>query len=221
MSITRAHPPRRKNVSRNLVLPDEIIERVRQYAEATDVMQWGIGDILVEVVDEFDLHIRRSQILKELANKTGLDVSTLCDREIMARFYPEDVRDEYGALTYHQLRACKSAGDNWQHWADWALDNLPAPVAIIRLMIKHNGDLPPAWEGRLQRLIGLAEAIAGDEDAPEEVVAFAATILDTWRENELTKQTATEWERWFQGEPTPRHHGVAFGYPRRRSVQSM
>jgi hypothetical protein len=161
-------------------LPDEVIETARQLLDSCNEYQWGIGDLLVEVVDEltvaasgFQTHgsgLSRSGIIRELSIRTGTDASTLRDRECMARFYPVPLRQEYSALTYYQLRACKSAGpDHWRAHADWALDNLPAPSALIRARVKHNGELPPAWVSRWERLCELAELLLSDDQTPADI----------------------------------------------------
>jgi len=149
------------------VLPDELIEGVRQRLETAEDIQWELGDYLLEAVDEMTPHLQAKGIrypmafiIRETASRVGCDASTLRDRVVMARFYPPPIRQDYSPLTYYQLRACKSAGDNWREHAEWALANLPAPVAAIRAHVKHNGHMPPAWIGKWQRVLDLCEQIA-------------------------------------------------------------
>lgn len=171
-------------------LPDEIIEQARYLIEQGESHQWLLGDYLAGVVDELSgyysnllgadqaskqVRHARAHIIRQIADRTGTDRSTLRDREVMARFYPPDLRDEYAPLTYHQLRACKSAGERWREYATWALDNLPAPPAIIRLRIKHNGDIPPAWIGRWDRIYNIACLILDDK----EIESIPKHIRDT------------------------------------------
>jgi hypothetical protein len=164
-------------------LPDDLIESLRQVINDADRHQWATGDFLVGIVDELEdnytrLGVRhaRAWLIQHMANRVGCDASTLRDREAMARFYPGPVRARYDALSYHQLRACKAAGNQWQEYADWALDNLPAPVATIRAKIKHNGDLPPAWVSRWERVQVLCEALKDDAQAPPGVRLAARLI---------------------------------------------
>lgn len=164
-------------------LPDNLIDSLRQVISDADKHQWATGDFLVGIVDELEdsytrLGVRhaRAWLIQHMANRVGCDTSTLRDREAMARFYPEPVRARYDALSYHQLRACKSAGNLWCEYADWALDNLPAPVAMIRAKIKNGGDLPPAWASRWERVSVLCEALKGDSEAPPEVRLAARLI---------------------------------------------
>lgn len=156
------------------MLPDAIVEHLRALADNNERGQWEIGDFLVGVMDELEPLYQsvgykrvRPSILKQLANRTGLDCSTLRDREVMARFYPVKVRDHYHALTYHQLRSCKAAGDKWRKYADWALDNLPAPVALIRARVKANGHEVPAWVNRWERLLNISDAVLCDTESPK------------------------------------------------------
>lgn len=156
-----------------IILPDSIVETLRQLADNNERGQWVIGDYLVDVLDElgpvFEAHgVKRArpEIIRQLANRTGLDNSTLRDRESMCRFFPVKAREHYHALTWSQLRACKSAGDNWQVYAKWALDNLPAPVSVIRARVKANGHETPMWIGRWDRIVGLADAVLCDTGTP-------------------------------------------------------
>jgi hypothetical protein len=167
-----------------IVLPDAVIELVRVELDRADVSQWHIGDMLVSIVEELGILYERSgvrsaraAIIRELATRTGRDASTLRDRHLMAAFYPPEVRASYDALTYHQLRACKSAGDNWRQYADWALDNLPAPVALIRARIKHNGDTPPLWLTRFERLIDQAQSLIETPETPIPIVQLTTSFI--------------------------------------------
>lgn len=163
-------------------LPDEIIEQTRQLLDDAERPQWALGDLLVAVLDElghryeqiFDERRRagRAWLIKHIADRTGAATSTLRDREVMARFWTEDLREKYSMLTYHQLRAVKSAGENWKQYADWAALELP-PVAVIRAKIKNHGHEVPAWLGRWERACTLLDAIARDEMAPGKLRSYA------------------------------------------------
>jgi hypothetical protein len=154
-------------------LPDEVIEGFRQIAEAGEGHQWAMGDYLVEMVDEFRLMYERAGVrraraamFRELASKTGCDTSTLRDRESVARVVLIEDRTYYAPLTYSQLRACKSAGNLWRDYANWALDNLPASVSAIRHKIHEDKNGQPVWISRLERVITVLEAISVDMETP-------------------------------------------------------
>ncbi len=178
----------------DLSLPDAAIEECRQLISAADNMQFGIGDWLVILVDEVapqwkaaGVRFPRAEIIRQLSGSTGADASTLRDRESMARFFPVPVRSGYDMLTYHQLRACKAAGEKWREYAEWARGNLPAPVAVIRAKVAGNGHLPPAWESRWERVTVLCDLLARDEGAPATVRLACAALLAV----EYTEQPAT------------------------------
>ena len=149
-------------------LPDALIETLRQLLDDGDKYQFAIGDFISEVLVEFD-QIKRSDLIKQMADRTGADRSTLRDRHNVAKFYPQDVRVSYDMLSYSQLRACKAAGDEWERYAKWAQKHLPAPVAMIRQRIKHNGDDAPYWISRWARMQNISRLIVSDPDAPEKV----------------------------------------------------
>ena len=96
-----------------------------------EAYQWAVGDLITDALAEFP-DIKRAELIKHLADRTGSDRSTLRDRHNVANFYPKEIRKRYDMLTYSQLRACKSAGEEWQVYADWAAGHMPAPVAVLR-----------------------------------------------------------------------------------------
>lgn len=164
-------------------LPDEIIETLRQLQGDAERHQWGVGDFLVGVVDELSAvyeiaGVRRARtwLVRHMANRIGADESTLRDRECVARFFPEEVRGAY-PFSWSQWRAIKSAGDNWKEYADWAADNLPAPVTLIRQKIKANGHEKPKWIYKWEKAMDFLEDIADDEEAPQNVRSFANGII--------------------------------------------
>jgi len=161
-------------------LPDEVIETARQLFHQVEGYQWRVGDFLVDIVDEIEKYSgSRSRVIRELSIRCGADASTLRDRENMARFFPAPLRQDYEALSYSQLRACKAAGsDRWREYADWALGNLPAPVAMIRARIRNNGHDQPAWISRWQRLLVLALVIRDDKEATATVRELCGGLLE-------------------------------------------
>ena len=159
-------------------LPEQLIEAFRQLLDDGEAYQWAVGDFITDAIAEFP-GIERAELIRSLADRTGADRSTLRDRHNMARFYPKEVRREYDMLTYSQLRACKSAGDRWREYADWAADNMPAPVAVIRARVKNNGHDQPAWVHRWESLYGIAQQIKDDTAAPFAVRAAASAVILT------------------------------------------
>ena len=116
-------------------------------------------------------------IIKQLADRTGSDRSTLRDRHNMSKFFPVPTRREYDMLTWSQLRACKSAGPEWRQYAEWAAGHMPAPVAVIRARIKNNGHDQPAWVHRWESMQGIAKQLMDDKDAPHQIRKISASVM--------------------------------------------
>ena len=147
-------------------LPDDAVEHLRQILDDSESHQWRCGDLLADLIDEFLPTFEaaygrrgRAMIIRQLANRLGRDESTLRDRLSICLFYPPRVRSEYDELTWSQLRACKSAGPDWKIYADWAMENLPAPTSMIRARIKGNGDQRDNWEELWDRLLELVDKL--------------------------------------------------------------
>ena len=163
-------------------LPEQVIEALRQLLNDGERYQWAVGDLITDVLAEFP-DVKRAELIRQLADRTGADRSTLRDRHNVARFYPIEVRKQYDMLTWSQLRACKSAGTEWRQYADWAAGHMPAPVAVLRARIKHNGHDMPAWVHRWESMQGIARQLVNDTDAPKRARRIAGIVdrqvLDT------------------------------------------
>jgi hypothetical protein len=171
----------------DLKLPEDVVENVRQLLHGSEGYQWAVGDYLVDVLDELSstwatkCRNPRAKIIRELAQQTGADTSTLRDRESMCRFFPPRIREKCEPLTWSQLRACKAAGPQWQEYAVWAIDNLPCPVSMIRAKIRGNGDLAPAWVSRWDRVRDLCTLLERDPQAPgwvQEICEWVANAIE-------------------------------------------
>ena len=158
-------------------LPDAAIEQLRAMLEASNGLQFVIGDHLVGLVDEFTPSMKRADIIRQLASGTGCDPSTLRDRETMSRYWFPDRRAKYAPLTYHQLRACGRNDAYSLECAEWALAHLPAPVAAIWQHRQQNGHTEPAWVARWDRVQSLCYVIRGDDEAPASIRALCQVVL--------------------------------------------
>lgn len=159
-----------------MLLPDKIIEEFRQLLDDGESYQWLHGRYIQQVIEHYP-EIPRHKVIEELANRTSRDKSTLRDRHIMAEFYSPDVVEEFYMLTYHQLRACKAAGEKWREYAEWAANNLPAPVAVIRARIRNEGHDQPGWVNRWKTLQQVAYNLANDGEAPDIIRLAARSVL--------------------------------------------
>jgi len=157
------------------------------------------GDFLVGVVDEFLNYFMddsispsrraekaRSDIIRQIADQAGAQESTLADSESMARKFPPAVREKWEVLTFHQLRACAAAKQDWERWAAWAVaygdehGGKVAPVRVIRREIKREGGGGYAnWERWTDKMLDLAEKILDEGGAPTQVIE----VTRGWYEN--------------------------------------
>ena len=181
-------------------LPDDLIETVRQLNDDGDGVQWAMGDLLVSAVEELgpayasipelgSLRRARTYILRQLADRTGVDESTLRDRQNVCEFFPPKMRLEYDGFTFHQWRAFKYAGGQWRKYAEQAAQNLPAPVRVIRAWIRDdkNEVVIPAWERMLDKFIDIAYSLERDEAAPgwvRQAAHFVVEASKDWRSND-------------------------------------
>ena len=161
---------------------------MRQLLNDSESYQWATGRFICDVIDEFPT-VNRADLIKQMADRTGADRSTLRDRHNMAIFYSPEIRKEFDMLTYSQLRACKSAGTEWRQYAEWAMGHMPAPVAVIRARVKNNGHDQPAWVHRWESLLGIAKQIAADDTAPEGL-RYAVSQLLKWEDTREPASTA-------------------------------
>lgn len=162
------------------ILPDEICNQIEALKSQEEHPRWEIGMISQELVDEFGGTHGKSIVRKAVAVEYGCSTSTVADREGMVRFYPRSLRDDsdfahiFDVLSYHQLRACKTAGPTrWQEYADWAVESAddfggrPAPVDAIRKKIKGVSRDDPNWIRMTLRIANLSEDIQ-DEVMPDD-----------------------------------------------------
>ncbi len=159
-------------------LPDGLIETLRQLLDDGDKHQFIVGDFICDVLIEFP-EVKRSNLIKQMADRTGADRSTLRDRHNCASFFPKEIRQEFDMLSYSQMRACKAAGDKWRKYAEWAAGHLPAPVAMIRRRIKNNGHDEPYWISRWARMQNIARLMVVDPAVPPKVKLVCQAVLKT------------------------------------------
>ena len=165
-------------------LPDEVFVQLSHMLEQGDKWQWKIGVFINEVWEEVQVYVVRKDkethaqavrrehafLIRSLAEGTGSSRSTLNDRQNMATFFSTTDREKYHMLTYSQLRACKSEGEDWETWAKWALTNgfhgRPAGVHTIRKAQAKKNNPEFMWVRNLRKIGDLADKILHDQDAP-------------------------------------------------------
>jgi hypothetical protein len=149
-------------------LPDEVIERLRPLFDVIDAHQFAIGYYLVDVVDEFEHIMKRSEIIRQFAQAYKCDTSTLRERENVCRFVTPVMRDKYEIFNWSQWRSLKTAGSEWESYAGKAVDNLWSSEKI-RYEIAHDKNGQPRWKYWWGKLTDAVDKLWGDADTPQEI----------------------------------------------------
>jgi hypothetical protein len=164
-------------------IPDEALDQLRRLLEQEGGIQWEVGDFLVAYWDEMLSHLKPKEIgdahakfIRDFAKGTGSDKSTLRDRKNMSMFFSHADREKYEVFTYHQFRALRSAGKDWEEYAVKALDE-GWSVAETRHNIKKDKEQRPDYLVRLEKMEVQANKIVAHEDTPVEVKEGVKLIL--------------------------------------------
>ena len=172
-----------------MILPDEVFTQLAYMLQEGDKLQWDVGDYINELWEQVlgtipkgEVRAAHADLILTLAEGTGANKSTLNDRQNMANFFPQPMRDLYHMLTYSQMRACKRAGpDDWETWADWSLVNgaegRPASVKHIRAAIGKEKNPEAYWRSKLERIRLDCLKILSDSTIPERVRDSVELIL--------------------------------------------
>lgn len=175
-------------------LPDLVFEQLRHLLDMGEIQQWAVGDFIRDVWEEIEKNIPEgserkeyASMIRQMANATGADESTLRSRAKMSKFYlTKATRESWQPpYTYHHLRALMSAGDNWREIALWGLtggfNEGVATVQEIRDKIRGDRDPLELTRARIERLRKTVDGIMVAEETPENVVVgmtLLPAILD-------------------------------------------
>jgi len=97
---------------------------------------WRIGDIANELASIFTDETKQ-HIYGAVADFVGKSSRTVRDYADISRFYPDDIRQQYAALSFAHFRfACHK--DNWREILDYALapEGKSHPASIDALLAK-------------------------------------------------------------------------------------
>jgi hypothetical protein len=167
-----------------LKLPDELEQIISQLSVDIDAKYWKLADLVRDLVDELYPAYSKGEIRRGVALAARQASDTVRDLERMSRRVPEGKRRQYEALSRHQLRACLSAGDAWEVYAQWALESAddfggrPAPVVAIRARVKGSGQELSLWLKRWGRIVELAGDILDERDAPEWMRGYCVQLVN-------------------------------------------
>lgn len=167
--------------ARRIVFPEDVIQEAIQLSEDHSDNSWRMGDFVIKQMAALSQVYTKGEIRRGLAEISKLNVETLRDRERISLRIPPCKR-EYYPLLYSQYRACLSAGDQWEQYADWAVTSMddyngnPPSVAVIRAKIKGENNSAPEWPRRIERMLDICDAIGCDKKTPERIVSEVAKI---------------------------------------------
>jgi len=185
----------------DIVLPDEAINRIVHTREKGDDSKWAEGRLAVELVDEYGKRYGKGRLRKKIGIEAGYAAATIRDREAMARFFNEAIVEDYGVLSYSQMKACKAAGpDGWKDLADWAVESAddfggrPAPVDAINMKRRGIPRDDPTWIKQAIRVFDLCEVLLGVGEVPEGIAKGCRAFIRHAGEDVDGLQVANEKE---------------------------
>lgn len=179
-------------------IPDEAYNQLQRLLDDEGENKWAIGDFIkayweemLKYVNADEVRDAHAKLIRDFADNTGADRTTLRDREKMSLFFSVADRERYSVFSYHQFRALRSAGEEmWEQWAEWALENSfngrPASLRRIRDAMDADRDPRLFYQKKLARMEADAYKVLADEHAPQEVkdgVQLIITILLDTREH--------------------------------------
>lgn len=92
-------------------LPDVILDRMLALSDVDNGTTWAIGDLAMEVVDEFGARLGKSEVRRQLANRTRYQPSGIRAREAVSRFWDQATREEYDVLDWSHFRLAQRQPD--------------------------------------------------------------------------------------------------------------
>lgn len=175
-----------------LELPDDLIQRLQNMTQEEDEKKYELGNIAIELVDEFGGMYGKVRVRKRIAIEAGVSAALVRDREAIVRFFPKKVRDKYEVLTFSQFRAIKPAGvDKWEALADWAVESAddfggrPAPCDAIRKKRLGRPRSDPTWERQFVKAYDLCEALIEDAATPKGIIEASEKFIEVCEEEYL------------------------------------
>lgn len=165
-----------------LKLPEEIIDELIQLAHTGTENDLRLGDVCVMLIDGLSTVYPKHFIRSRIATESGLATETLRSREWVSRNIPVEKR--IYPFTFHQYRACLAAGEQWEKYAQKAIEEMEnyngriAPVAVIRSWITKSPDEIPPWRRKIDRIKEIAESVLDDTELPAKIKYILGMLLD-------------------------------------------
>jgi hypothetical protein len=165
-------------MTQQIKFADELLLQFDQLnSELTD-NAFRMGDLCVNVCDEYGHIYQHSDILRAIADNTGMCYDTLRDRERVARAVSRDARMEI-PLSFHQWRSLVRKDTDPLPMAYWALTGgRDGGIATVKEIQHRMGKDPelPEWLRAWNKMKQLAGMVVMYDDTPASVYEVAVQV---------------------------------------------
>ena len=187
---------------REIVIPDEIVEYMRQFSEQEDKVKFQTAGALIEVWEEYgqaiahhmgiDLDAAHRQFIEKLSAQVGIHHSTLYSRARVGRnWVAKGYHNEHDAISYgvalELMRNIKSKDgvvdeEELAERIDWWYNELeqhgsPPGTRTVRNYYKKNGE-KKEWEQYWEIIVRNCKEILKLEDVPISKYKLAREIVE-------------------------------------------
>jgi len=148
------------------ILPANVVDDLSALADGEDRSLWAIGRIAKTTAKELPKTVRRSALDEEIAQSCRWKASRARDVRSVVTYYPDQIEDEFPALSFSHHRCAMSAGtlDRSLTWLNWCLSSadeyggMPAPCDVLAAKMRDAGDkvampLHEKWLAQIGRLL--------------------------------------------------------------------
>jgi len=168
------------------VVPEELQNRLMDYAEHINRSSWHIGDV-ASVLCEENPSRPKWLIDASVAAFVGLSNSRVRDMRACSVFYPDVVRERFEVVSYSHFETAKRAGDLSQaiEWLTMVVDTMDdyggliMPVSKLQALMSEKGDIDttPIYDKRIGMIRSASEKLLWDRVTPPLYRQVAEEIL--------------------------------------------
>lgn len=157
-------------------LPDEFLNKLRQWRGHNDPTYWGLGDDVADAIVEMAGQFTQQKIFKAAAVETEYSIAEVRLLWETARAFDKQMRDEFGdVLTHQHFRVLRYVDDRAKQegYLRWCLESAdmyngrPAPAAILAKKVRRElgHEPPPPTFGELyERAVRAVENLRDNAD---------------------------------------------------------
>lgn len=129
------------STKKNELTLEDLISLGLELRQKRDGINWGLGDIAVEIIDKMG----GKKILPQFASQVGVPAKTLKRYANVARSFPDEkLRQEYGILSFSHFKLL-AARDDRHEWLVRAVDE---NLTVERLNVLLNGGSKTIDDGK-------------------------------------------------------------------------